>query len=263
VNLVVPLVWQSTMKDAREVAVLACVASHCNDFGEGCFAGIPRLAALARCSHSTTQRVLKKLEADGWLKAERGNGRGNFTFYTVNVDQLKGCQDETLLPRSKRVSSVQERVSSVQKKGVKCATPLLKGSIEASKKQHTPHSPPQAGESCLPENLPANRDAVDPEIEAAMVEACDALGIVKRRHRLRIGAVIRLEAQRAGESPPGVAARMLRSFRRQSEAKKRGELVSIYGVMNFFELGIWKDEGRWHWDEQALKLQAVARVGSP
>lgn len=261
-NLVVPLVWQSTMRDATEVAVLACVASHCNDFGEGCFAGIPRIAALARCSERTAQRVLQKLESAGWLKAERGSGRGNFTFYTVNVDKLKGCQDVTLQPRSKRVTPVQKRVTSVHKKGDIGGFAILKGSIEASKKskKHPPDPLASEGELRFPEKLPAKHEPGDPRIDAAMVEACDALGIVKRRHRLRIAAVISLEVQ-TGESPPGAVARMLRSFRRQSDAKKRGELVSVYGVMNFFELGIWKDEGRWHWDEQALKLEAQARVG--
>jgi hypothetical protein len=98
-------------------------------------------------------------------------------------------------------------------------------------------------------------------IDAANKRVCDALGIVKRRHRQRMRAVIVLETEQGGW-PPDIAEKMLRSERRQREARKRGELTGHYSVMNFFELGIWKDEGRWFWNEDVLRKQAEAGTGS-
>ena len=66
------LVWTSTMLDPTEVSVLGCLASHANDYGESCFAGMPRIAGLTRLSVRQLRRVLQKLEVAGWLQVARG-----------------------------------------------------------------------------------------------------------------------------------------------------------------------------------------------
>jgi hypothetical protein len=73
--------------------------------------------------------------------------------------------------------------------------------------------------------------------------------------------VIELEAEK-GEPPPTIALAMIASYRAQEEAVLNGTLKAVYGPMNFFERGIWKSQGRWHWDEERLRLRMEARMGT-
>jgi helix-turn-helix protein len=208
-NLVVPLVWTSTMRDPTEVAVLACVASHCNDFGEGCFAGIPRIAKMVRRSERTVQRTLQDLEAAGWLKVDRGTGSGNFTYYTVNVDRLKGCQDVTLQPRNKRVTPATQRVTSATQKGDIGDAPLKEGNIRANTKaNNTPQTPLAGGADQM------NSKALDDATERAM----EGLGFTRRRDRRRLRAEIERLSVR-GEPPAKVAEAMITERRKPPEQR--------------------------------------------
>jgi hypothetical protein len=245
------LVWTSTMRDATEVAVLSCLASHANDEGESCFAGIPRIARIVRRSERTVQRTIEDLEKAGWLLVLRGDGAGNFTRYEIVVEQLKGCQDVTLLRRSKRVTSVQERVTLAPEKGDIGDSTILKETLEETKANKTPPNPPQAGERVI--EIPT------PALDRGADQVMCALGLAKPRLRKRIRAVIALEAEK-GEPPPTIALDMIAAWREQA---RLGHLLHRkYGIMNFFELGIWKDKNSWLWNEELLRQRAQASVGS-
>jgi hypothetical protein len=101
------------MKDATQVQILNYLANCADDDGGNCFPGMPRIARMARCSERTVIRVIAQLEKDGWISVARGSGRSpkqarpgeNRSQFQISVAKLKGCQDVTLSPRSKRVTS--------------------------------------------------------------------------------------------------------------------------------------------------------------
>jgi hypothetical protein len=356
------------MTDPSEVSVLSILASHANDEGDSCFAGIPRIAKMARRSERTVTRILAKLEKDGWLTAERGDGAGHKTQYHIDVEKLKGCQDVTLLGKRKvtqirpsedvvKGDMVTEKGDMVTEKGDtsdKPPHPLIGGTLKANvKANNTPLPPAERGEcgeerkndagkteesagklavestpsndgqglcaadcgmaesagnsecagepagcagKLAVESTPSNDGqglcaadcgmaesagnsecAGEPAgcgVDAAIAEVAPdgdldratdwlmrELGLMKRRDYLRVWRVIAQET--ASDTSPGKTARaMAKAYHRQEEASLRGDLKVVYGVMNFFERGVWKNQGRWHWDEEQLRQRSGASVGS-
>ena len=309
------------MTDPSEVSVLSILASHANDEGDSCFAGIPRIAKMARRSERTVTRILAKLEKDGWLTAERGDGAGHKTQYHIDVEKLKGCQDVTLLGKRKvtqiRPSEDVVKGDMVTEKGDtsdKPPHPLIGGTLKVNvKANNTPLPPAERGEEGGKENNDAGKTeesaakvAINPSssndgpglsaadcgvaesagdsecagesagcgVDAAIAEAAAPgdlnratdwlmreLGLMKRRDYLRVWRVIAQET--ASDTSPGKTARaMAKAYHRQEEASLRGDLKVVYGVMNFFERGVWKNQGRWHWDEEQLRQRSGASVGS-
>ena len=309
------------MTDPSEVSVLSILASHANDEGDSCFAGIPRIAKMARRSERTVTRILAKLEKDGWLTAERGDGAGHKTQYHIDVEKLKGCQDVTLLGKRKvtqiRPSEDVVKGDMVTEKGDtsdKPPHPLIGGTLKANvKANNTPLPPAERGEcgeerkndagkteesagKLAVESTPSNDGqglcaadcgmaesagnsecAGEPAgcgVDAAIAEVAPdgdldratdwlmrELGLMKRRDYLRVWRVIAQET--ASDTSPGKTARaMAKAYHRQEEASLRGDLKVVYGVMNFFERGVWKNQGRWHWDEEQLRQRSGASVGS-
>ncbi len=241
------------MTDATEVDVLSKLASHANEDGQSCFAGVPRIARLVRRSERTVQRTIDKLERDGWITVRRGDGAGNLTQYEINVEKLKGCQDVTLLPKQKRVTLVQQRVTLVPKKGDIDAGSLIGRNVSKQKANETPPSPLVAkGEKWC--EKPAVTRAVD--------QVSSALGIAenqRRRRRMLASAVER--ACEKGDPEPTVALAMIAAVRRQDELYVQGELKYKFGLEKFIGGGIWLNESRWGWDSQRLRKQSDASVG--
>ena len=233
------------MKDATEVAVLSCLASHANDDGESCFAGIPRIAKLVRRSERTVQRTIDALEGEGWLIVLRGDGAGNFTWYEINVEQLKGCQDVTLLKRSKRVTLAQKRVTLAPRKGDIGAALTLKGNVVETKANRTPPNP-LASEGAM-----GLKNAAD--------QVCSALAVTNRRKHKLLRDVIALEAEK-GDLPATIALAMIAAW--NAQAVNSPVLRVKFGMARFFGEGIWKDQRRWHWDEERLRQNGHASVGS-
>lgn len=99
----------------------------------------------------------------------------------------------------------------------------------------------------------------DVELGYAVDQVCSAIGLANRRKRRLIRDVILLESEK-GELPPTIALAMIAAW--NDQAKSGPLLAAKYGVTKFFGEGIWKDKDRWHWNEQLLREQAQARVGS-
>ena len=237
------------MKDATEVAVLSCLASHANDDGESCFAGIPRIAKLVRRSERTVQRTLDALEAAGWLTVLRGDGAGNFTRYEISVEQLKGCQDVTLLRKAKRVTLAQERVTLTTQKGDIGDTLILKGNVSETKANGTPPRP------LASEGGRGLKNALNYAVD----QVCSALAVTNRRKHKLLRDVIALEAEK-GDPPATIALAMIAAW--NAQAVNSPVLRVKLGLARFFGEGIWKDGRRWHWDEEQLRRNGQASVGS-
>ena len=97
-------------------------------------------------------------------------------------------------------------------------------------------------------------------IAKAQDQVFEGIGVVGNR-RLRQLLWDQIERRvKAGESPPDVAALMIRRWNRQTEL---GPFLRVkLGMRKFFGQGYWENENRWHWDEEKWRLHNEARVGS-
>lgn len=129
------LAWESTISDRVQVSVLVYLGNCSDDFGGNCFPGIALIAKRTRYSARAVIRAIGELESEGWISVKRGDGKGNFSQYQIDVEKLKECQDVTLSkprkPRAKpkecqggtlfdaaqRVNSGHQRVKSTTAKG--------------------------------------------------------------------------------------------------------------------------------------------------
>jgi Helix-turn-helix domain len=254
------LVWTSTMKDATEVAVLGCLASHANDAGESCFAGIPRIARLVRRSERTVQRTIDSLEKSGWLTVKRGDGSGNLTQYEISVEKLQGCQDVTLLKKSRRVTSAQKRVTPLLQKGDIRVIAISEGNVKETKASNTPLPPSlRDGGDREPRDEEAAPDRL---IDAALKRVTDKLGVTAARAKRKLRAVMK-QRMDLEELPEKIADRMIAMYEKQAVNSRL--LFRVAPLIEFFETGLWLDMNRWNWDQRAVReeqLLAEARTGS-
>ena len=87
-------VWAHSPHKGTELLMLLALADHANDDGQ-CWPSLPRLAAKCRIKKRQAIKIIQKLEADGTLQIERGQGRGNVSIYTL---LLKGAPEYTNSP---------------------------------------------------------------------------------------------------------------------------------------------------------------------
>lgn len=252
-------VWDSAMEGSTAVHVMAVLANSADDDGMNCFPGTRLIARRARVSERTVIRTIQELEAGGYLKvSERGRGAGRFSEYHLNVSRLHEEAEKTRAEdRAKRCHGVtflrQRRVTLAQQKG---DTGARKGDIRDAPLFVLPVSDPS--EDPHPQPL-AREGRVEIELGHAVDQVCSALAIANRRKRKLLWDVIVLEAEK-GDPPATVALRMIQAWRVQAESSM--VLRVKFGLAKFFGEGIWKDQRRWHWDEDLLRRQAEARVGS-
>lgn len=101
------------------------------------------------------------------------------------------------------------------------------------------------------------------DVESARTWVMRCCGFVERNRRRGIGLVIEAVLRRRlddGDVLWKTAPAMVEAYARYVE---NGEFIKPrYGPVKFFELGIWDDEHKWHWDRQKLQLANGARLGS-
>jgi hypothetical protein len=256
-------VWRSTLRDATQVAVLICLANFADDDGSNCFPGIPRIARMVRYSERTVIRAIAELEAEGWITVEHGRGRGVKSSYEVNVAKLKTCHDVTFLNSRKKVTPAPgKRDTGAQKHDIddNPPHPLLGVTVKDPSGKPTPPTPSasEGGDGSLLA-LVSTGNALANEIATAAGGVCAACGVVNRRVRRIVVEALAGRVQ-AGESPPEIAALMIRRWQRQAELSQF--LRVKLGLKRFFGEGYWLDENRWFWDEAKWKLHCEAKVGS-
>jgi hypothetical protein len=131
-------------------------------------------------------------------------------------------------------------------------------------RETTPPTPSPGGEGDESATAARMRFESPDEVQAAVDQVCEALGIVmlnrSRRTRELLFAVMNQRMKTTGESPPETAALMVRRWQRQVEVS--GFLRVKLGLRKFFGEGYWLDENRWFWDEAKWKLHCEAKVGS-
>jgi hypothetical protein len=256
-------VWRSTLKDATQVSVLVCLANFADDDGANCFPGIPRIAKMVRYSERTVIRAIAQLEKEDWISVEHGRGRGVKSIYLVNVAKLKTCQDVTFSQGRKKVTVMRVKGDTgAQKHDIddNPPHPLIGVTIIDPSGEPSPPTPStsEGDEASLLELISTGNHLAD-EIATASDRVSEACGVVNRRVK-RVVVEALASRVKLGESPPEVAALMIRRWQRQAEVS--GFLRVKLGLRKFFGEGYWLDENRWFWDEAKWKLHCEAKVGS-
>lgn len=258
-------VWDSAMKGATAVHVMAVLGNSADDDGTNCFPGTRLIARRARVSERTVIRAIQELEQEGWLCViRRGSGAGNRTEYRLNVHRLheqaeqtreeerrrKGCHGVTLFSERKRVTLTTQKGDIGDTKGDIDGAPLFVLPVSDTSRDPSPPAPPLPREG---------------EHELALTRAVDqvssALGISNRRRRGPVRHAIAL-AMEKGEPAPTVALAIISAVREQDELHLRGRLKFKFSLQRFLGEGIWRDRNRWGWDTQQMRLQAEAGMGS-
>lgn len=259
-------VWESSLQDATLVAVLLCLANYADDDGTNSYPGTERIAKMTRYSKRTVIRAIAELARDGWIAVvERGLGQGNMSGYEIDVAKLKRCQDVTFADLRRKVTRRPRKGDTGARKGDTGDNPphpLFGVSVSDPPKEPSPPTPFRALRSKGEDVSPLRRGPVagDPDdLDLALIQVCSKLGVVDPRLRKLLRKVIATK-QASGESPPDVAALMIRRWNRQTEL---GKFLRVkLGMRKFYGQGYWENENRWHWDEDKWRLHNEARVGS-
>lgn len=127
-------VWANSGQQGSNLLVLLAIADWARDDGHNAYPTIPMLAAKARLSTRSVQRIIAKLEHTGELVIRRSTGRGHAHVYSIPMD-TKGdnlSSDKDVIPSvddisdasvkgdnggMERVTSETERVTSDAIKG--------------------------------------------------------------------------------------------------------------------------------------------------
>jgi hypothetical protein len=84
-------VWDNGPADPTERLVLLALADFCDD-GGACWPSMARVAEKASMTERGARKVVRRLEAGGWVKTAIGGGRGGSSRYTV---AMKNPERET------------------------------------------------------------------------------------------------------------------------------------------------------------------------
>lgn len=207
------------------------------------------------------RRMLASLERKGVIARERAEnqGRGQLTFYRFPA--LDGAKEEVEEGGPNVLLFSGGRRTEGGRKEDKTPTPPIGRTETETNASTTPPTPSLRDGEDVPRGGSAVSidDAEIAQIAQARDQVCDAIGVAQRRRRAMLRDVIEQRA-RLGESPPEIAALMIRRWQRQAEY---GKFLRVrLGLLKFFGDGYWLDENRWFWDEEKWRLHCEAKVGS-
>jgi hypothetical protein len=80
-------IWEAGPASLGDRFVLLAIADHANDEGQA-FPGVGSLARKTCMTERGVQKILRRLEADGWLLTDKRQGRYNCNLYTVMTPNL-------------------------------------------------------------------------------------------------------------------------------------------------------------------------------
>lgn len=113
------LVWDRADLSQSETLVLLAIADRADEHGR-CWPSIEGIAERARVTPRSVQRIMRELEARGFVEIDQGGGRGNTNHYLINVEHLKG---DIASPIKKGDASAQETLTPVAEKGDTAMSP--------------------------------------------------------------------------------------------------------------------------------------------
>lgn len=254
-------VWDSTLEDAAAAAVLLYLANCGDDDGMNSFPSVKRIAIRARYSERTVKRVIAQLAMDGWISiVERGGGKGHTSAYEINVEKLQRCQRVTVVQRRQTVprrAGIGATGARIGANGDNPPHPLIGRTVRETSGNRTPQPPAEQGVMRFPGG------GVASPLDHAADQVCSALGISderRRKRRMVHGAIAR--AAEKGELPATIALGMIAAVRKQAAEHEQGLLRGQYGLDKFLGDGIWREENRWLWDNDALRQRVHAAVGA-
>jgi hypothetical protein len=96
---VMTLVWRSAPYQGNTLLALLALADWSDDKGMS-WPAVETLAKKSRQSERQAQRVIHRLETDGYLKIFKRAGTSS--RYVINIHRLEGCQNVTGEKRAKR-----------------------------------------------------------------------------------------------------------------------------------------------------------------
>ena len=123
-------VYRLPVSDALAIDVLAYLAFRLNSKNGDCHPSRDRIARDLRLSGEIVRQKLRWLEANGYLKTERGGGRGKANFYVLILDG-KGA---TMLP----LSGAQKGQRQLRK-GATTLPPTRKNPKNTARARRSPH----------------------------------------------------------------------------------------------------------------------------
>ncbi len=235
-------VWENGPREPSKRFLLLSLADHANDAGTNCFPGLDLLAEKTQISVRQVQRLLRILEADGWISIlKSGCGRGHMAEFLLNVAKLGLRKGDMVTPFQKM-----ERVTSATLKGDICdnppAPPIRKNHQETSIKNKTPLPPLQASGECV----------------ERVMRAC---GWVNRRLRPMIAEAIVLAAER-GDAEWDVAGRMIASWQSLQQRSQAGLMRYAISPRKFIAEAHWRTDAMWPYDQEKLRDMQQASVGA-
>ena len=268
-------VWDSAIEGATATHVMAVLANSADDDGMNCFPGTRLIARRARLSERTVIRTIRELELSGYLKiGTPGGGSGRFSEYHLNATRLHEEAEKTRIEeREKRCHHVtlsrRGKVTSVRRIG---DIDARIGDIDATKVGLNDRRQTDLQFLSVLPVLDPSEDPLHPQplasegrweidVEHAVDQVCSALGISNRRKRRPLRYAIE-QAMEKGDPAPTVALAMIAAVREQAEAHASRQLKFQFGIEKFIGLGIWRDKNRWAWDNEEIRMQSEARVGS-
>lgn len=92
-------IWENGPNSQADTLVLLALADFANDKGE-CWPSITSICKKSRLSNRGVQKVLARLQADGWLEIRAGGGRNHCNFYTVKTPNLSAQTLNSVRPLS-------------------------------------------------------------------------------------------------------------------------------------------------------------------
>ena len=90
-------VWESGPADHTGLLVPLAMADIADDGGRF-WPSVARIAEKARMSERNARRIIRLLEADGWLETTVNRGRNNTSSYRINTDKITGQYNRTNCP---------------------------------------------------------------------------------------------------------------------------------------------------------------------
>ena len=79
-------VWDAGPSKQGHLLVMLALADYANDTGE-CWPSIKSIAEKARMTERGVQKIIRALEADGWVEIDTGNGRKGCNQYRINPER--------------------------------------------------------------------------------------------------------------------------------------------------------------------------------